>query len=199
MKIKHLESASSTVLPNRVSRDVPPRPLSSRESLPDACRIPIPSARPGIHYPEGAVFRTWAFGYERSDDIKIEEVLQKEDLQVAVLSAFQWDMEWLFSKLNPEKSRLLFIMHAEGDDMIRRPATVSQLLMYADDHRNGTSEKTPLKFRTSVSASRQCLAASIVCTRSFSFSSTKITCEHWCPAPPSSISIGASPAASWKT
>jgi hypothetical protein len=50
---------------------------------------PIPS---GIQYPNGVVKKTWAFGYDRQgDDIKIEEVLQKSDLELAVLSAFQLD------------------------------------------------------------------------------------------------------------
>jgi len=41
-----------------------------------------------LEYPRGAVKKTWAFGYPRENDIKIEEVLQKDKLKVAVLSAF---------------------------------------------------------------------------------------------------------------
>ncbi len=47
------------------------------------------------------VKKTWAFGHPRTgDDIKIEEVLQKNDLNLAVLSSFQWEMDWLLTKLN---------------------------------------------------------------------------------------------------
>lgn len=52
-------------------------------------------------FPHGTVKKTWAFGYPRTDDdIKLEEVLQKQDLNLAVLSSFQWDVEWLLAKLN---------------------------------------------------------------------------------------------------
>jgi hypothetical protein len=48
----------------------------------------------GIQYLDGIVKKTWAFGYDRrGDDIKIEEVLQKNDLQLAVLSSYQIDAD----------------------------------------------------------------------------------------------------------
>ena len=47
------------------------------------------------------VKKTWAFRHPRTgNDIKIEEVLRKSDLNLAVLSSFQWDMEWLMAKLD---------------------------------------------------------------------------------------------------
>lgn len=56
-----------------------------------------------LQFPDGAVKRTWAFGYPReNDDIKIEEVIQKQNLELAILSAFQIDAEWITSKLNPD-------------------------------------------------------------------------------------------------
>ena len=52
-------------------------------------------------YPSGTVKKTWAFGYPRTgDDIKLEEVLQRQDLNLAVLSSFQWDVEWLLAKID---------------------------------------------------------------------------------------------------
>ncbi len=52
-------------------------------------------------FPRGTVKKTWAFGYPRTgDDIKLEEVLQRQDLNLAVLSSFQWDVEWLLAKIN---------------------------------------------------------------------------------------------------
>jgi hypothetical protein len=55
-------------------------------------------ARGGIQYPNGVVKKTWAFGYDRKgDDIKIEEVFQKNDLQLAVLSSFQIDADCMLS------------------------------------------------------------------------------------------------------
>ena len=72
-----------------------------------------PVATAGLQYPHGTVKKTWAYGHPRQNDIKIDEVLQKDDLNIAVLSAFQWDFDWLLQKLNLQRTRLLFIMHAK--------------------------------------------------------------------------------------
>lgn len=72
----------------------------------------------GIQYPHGVVKQTWAFGFPRSGDIKIEEVLQKDDLGLAVLSSFQWDQEWILSKLNMKKTKLILVAQAvRGDEV----------------------------------------------------------------------------------
>jgi hypothetical protein len=84
--------------------------LSSRAS-------PLPKT--ALQFPKGAVRKTWAYGYPRADDIKIEEVLQKTDLKLAVLSSFQWDLDWLFSKVNIPGTRLLLLMQAKDDATVR--------------------------------------------------------------------------------
>ncbi|KAM5371357.1 hypothetical protein ACJZ2D_007956 [Fusarium nematophilum] len=67
-------------------------------------------------FPNGAVKRTWARGYPRtSEDIKIEEVLQKDRLQLAVLSSYQWDDEWLMSKLDLRRTKLLLVAYAADE------------------------------------------------------------------------------------
>jgi hypothetical protein len=66
-----------------------------------------------LEFPEGVVRKTWASGHERNGDIKIEEVLQKSSLQLAVLSAFQWNMDWLLNKLRVGTTEILFIMQAK--------------------------------------------------------------------------------------
>ena len=54
-----------------------------------------------IAFSKPVVKKTWAFRHPRiGNDIKLEEVLQKTDLNLAVLSSFQWDMEWLMAKLD---------------------------------------------------------------------------------------------------
>ncbi|KAI9147921.1 Tyrosyl-DNA phosphodiesterase [Paramyrothecium foliicola] len=69
-----------------------------------------------VPFPDGAIKRTWARGFPRStDDIKIEEVLQKDQLLLAVLSSFQWDEEWLMSKLNLSQTKVLLIAFAADD------------------------------------------------------------------------------------
>lgn len=68
----------------------------------------------GSAFPAGTVKKTWAFGHERKgDDIKIEEVLQRDDLNLAVLSSFQWDMDWLLAKINTRSTQITLVMQAK--------------------------------------------------------------------------------------
>ncbi|KAF2475155.1 phospholipase D/nuclease [Lindgomyces ingoldianus] len=81
---------------------------------------PTESSAPGhppIQYPRGVIKRTWAFKHKRTNDIKIEEVLQAPTLNIAVLSAFDWDVDWIFSKLDPVKVKQIWIMNAKGKDL----------------------------------------------------------------------------------
>lgn len=62
----------------------------------------------------GTTKKTWAFGHERKgDDIKVEEVLQKDDLNLAVLSSFQWDIDWLLAKINTRSTHITLVMQAK--------------------------------------------------------------------------------------
>ncbi|EFQ28660.1 ubiquitin interaction domain-containing protein [Colletotrichum graminicola M1.001] len=71
---------------------------------------------PQLPFPKGAFKRTWALGYPRTgEDIKIEEILQKDKLQLAVLSSFQWDEEWLLSKVDVRQTRLLLVAYANNE------------------------------------------------------------------------------------
>ena len=68
---------------------------------------------------DGVVKKTWAFGHDRDEDIKIEEVLQATDLKLAVLSSFQWDVEWLLSKLK-RSTQMILVMQAKEDSIKRQ-------------------------------------------------------------------------------
>ncbi|KAK5631894.1 hypothetical protein RRF57_007608 [Xylaria bambusicola] len=68
-----------------------------------------------LPYPKGVVRKTWASGYPRQDDITIEEIFQKDQLELAVLSSFQWDDEWLLTKINVNKTKLVCIAFASDD------------------------------------------------------------------------------------
>ncbi|KAI9934072.1 hypothetical protein MW887_005145 [Aspergillus wentii] len=84
-------------------------------------QVTMPSSTPSVQFPTGVVKKTWAFLQERSgDDIKIEEVFQKSDLELAVLSSFMWDMEWLFSKADTRKTRFLLLMQAKEESTKRQ-------------------------------------------------------------------------------
>ena len=97
----------------------------------------VPGATPassgkGPLFPEGTVKKTWAFGHERKgDDIKLEEVLQKHDLGLAVLSSFQWDIDWLLAKIHTSSTHLTLIMQAKDQSTqqqyLRETAAMSNL------------------------------------------------------------------------
>lgn len=74
----------------------------------------------GLPYPHGIVRRTLALGYARRDDITIEEVLQRDTLELAVLSSFQWNEEWLMSKLNLGKTKILLVAYAADEETVSR-------------------------------------------------------------------------------
>ncbi|XXG96694.1 RING-box protein hrt1 [Hypoxylon texense] len=69
----------------------------------------------GLPYPKGAVKKTWAAGFPRADDIKIEEVLQKDELELAVISSFQWDQDWMLSKIDFKRTKVFCIAFASGE------------------------------------------------------------------------------------
>lgn len=74
---------------------------------------------PSLSFPRGAVKKTWAFGQPRhGDDIKVEEVLQKHQLELAVLSSHQWDEEWLLSKIDLARTKLILIAFATGEAQV---------------------------------------------------------------------------------
>ncbi|KND91454.1 hypothetical protein TOPH_03719 [Tolypocladium ophioglossoides CBS 100239] len=86
-------------------KQVPP-PAPSKAIPPDTA----------VPYPNGVIKRTWVRGYPRTgDDIKIEEVLQKEKLMLAILSSFQWDEEWMISKLDMTRTKLVLAAFAADD------------------------------------------------------------------------------------
>ena len=88
-----------------------------------------------LKYPNGVVKKTWAFGHSRTgNDIKLEEVLEPTTLQTAVLSGFQWDIEWVLSKLrippNGGSTKCIFVMQAKDEDLR------SQMLRETSDMRS---------------------------------------------------------------
>ena len=104
-----------------------------------------PSTTPGIQFPRGTVKKTWAFLFPRKgDDIKIEEILQSSNLEFALLSSFQWSMEWLFSKLNTSKTRLLLVMQAKDESTVRNPYTnrFPFFVSSPNRHRNESTKQT---------------------------------------------------------
>jgi hypothetical protein len=81
-----------------------------------------PTAKPLMQYPLGLVKKTHVAKKLRTgNDITIEEVLQSADLNVAVLSSFMWDIEWLFSKFDTRKTRFILMMGAKEEATVSKP------------------------------------------------------------------------------
>lgn len=75
-----------------------------------------PTAHPIPQWPLGAVQKTAMNRAPRlQGDITIEEVLQHGDLELAVLSSFLWDMDWLFSKLSTRRTQFVLVMSAKEE------------------------------------------------------------------------------------
>lgn len=75
-------------------------------------------------YSHGTVRRTWTHGHPKTPEcISIEEVLQKDELQLALISSFQWDEEWMLSKLNVDETRILLLAYAKDEEQVMRPHT----------------------------------------------------------------------------
>ena len=101
--------------PSKIRKlDVPKPNMSSNKSS-DPATNPVARSRTQVQYPNGIVKRTWARGHPRDNDIKIEEVLQPSSLRIAVLSAFQWDTEWLLSKIGSFRTRFVLVLQAKEE------------------------------------------------------------------------------------
>lgn len=75
-----------------------------------------------LQFLNGTVKRTWAYGYPRTgDDIKIEEILQKDSLDLAVLSSYQWDDMWMLSKIDCKRTKVLLVAYAKDDAQVAIP------------------------------------------------------------------------------
>lgn len=104
--------------------------LSQESQLPNVSKTKYPinlnkfsgsaPSNTGPVYLNGTVKKTWALRHPRLEDIKLEEVLQRDDLTLAVLSSFQWDVEWLLKKINTKSTQMTFVMQAEDESVQRQ-------------------------------------------------------------------------------
>ena len=100
-------------------KEISPPPLKRRVLSPEVIQTAASSLKEKLPFEKWAVKRTWAYGCPRTgDDIKIEEVFQRDELQLVVLSSFQWDEEWLMSKLDVGRTKLLLVAYAADDNQV---------------------------------------------------------------------------------
>lgn len=117
---KAMEEARLARLGKRKREPSPEQSVKRNEKLRTQPGSQAASSRPIVQYPRGAIKRTFARGYPRTDDITIDEVLQADSVNIAVISSFQWDSEWLHKKLDPHKVKQIWIMNAKGNDVQNR-------------------------------------------------------------------------------
>lgn len=111
---RRLNPASSSLAPPTTTKTMLAKPVSSLSTV----------HKPSLSFPRGAVKRTWVTGTAKEAvDISIEEVLDKDNLQMGVLSSFQWDEPWILSKVDLAKTRLILIAYAgsEAEVSLIRP------------------------------------------------------------------------------
>ncbi|KAF2865417.1 tyrosyl-DNA phosphodiesterase-domain-containing protein [Massariosphaeria phaeospora] len=122
---KRKRSASPDRPSKLIAKALPAASASSAHQPPIADKSPI-------QYPGGIIKRTWAFKHPRTNDIRLEEVLQASTVNIAILSSFQWEDSWLFDKLDPCKVKQIWIMNGKyrGEDVrekMQREAVEAQI------------------------------------------------------------------------
>lgn len=101
------------------SSEPPPPKKRMQSSSSSLSFTTFASSSSTVPFPKGVVKRTWAQGFPRTkDDIKIEEVLNRGQLQLAILSSFQWDEEWLLSKIDMAETKLLLVAFAPDEAQV---------------------------------------------------------------------------------
>ncbi|KAK3990608.1 hypothetical protein QBC44DRAFT_368865 [Cladorrhinum sp. PSN332] len=109
-------SAASARPSQRTKSEPRSLPESKAKSPERVLHVSDTSSKAELPHPRGVVKKTWAAGQtRRGDDITIEEVLQRDKLQLAVLSSFVWDEEWLLTKIDISKTKMILIAFAANE------------------------------------------------------------------------------------
>ncbi|KAB5570054.1 tyrosyl-DNA phosphodiesterase-domain-containing protein [Coniochaeta sp. 2T2.1] len=70
-----------------------------------------------LPFPKGVVKKTWCRGQPRlGDDITIAEVLRKDECELALISSFQWDQEWMYEQFDLRKTKLILVSQGGSDE-----------------------------------------------------------------------------------
>lgn len=80
-----------------------------------------PVSKPNITLPfaRGVVKRTKVAGLTRdTDDITLDEIFDRQNLDMAVLTSFQWDEQWLLSKIDITRTRMVLIAYANSEAQV---------------------------------------------------------------------------------
>ena len=135
VSMSHRASTPSTEPLSEVSDAGSSKQLNQEDMGRSSSRHGLPSMK-DLQYPFGAIKKSWAFGHERHADIKSEEVLQKDKLQIALLSSWQLDFDWVASKLDLNKTKLWLVMQAKAAEEVgsRVPRVCTETNMSKERH-----------------------------------------------------------------
>jgi hypothetical protein len=107
--------------------------LTSRPSTSQASASSTQEPSPEPQFPNGVVRMTHTRGlqnHEQAKDIRIEDVFLKDHLQMAVLSSFMWDLDWILTKINRSKTNIVIITAVKSDhERLEHEATATSLGM----------------------------------------------------------------------
>lgn len=91
-----------------------PRPRSPRPTMPTSALSTKSTPKTPTLYPRGIVLRTASSAHPRDPDtITMAELLHASSLRLAVLSAFQWDADWLLTHLPNASTKLILVLSAK--------------------------------------------------------------------------------------
>ncbi|KAI8942948.1 hypothetical protein NX059_000987 [Plenodomus lindquistii] len=112
---------------NKRKRDPSPNQPTKRQARTTESTLPPKSSMPcptlstvTLQYPKGTIKRTFATKYPRTNDITIDELLEAPQVNIAVISSFMWEAEWLHEKLNPVNVKQIWVMNAKDKDVQAR-------------------------------------------------------------------------------
>lgn len=121
---RKLPKTEPVLVSRAASQSTAPKPRSEvcRQLASNAPGIDIhPTSRSVPQWPLGAVKKTHIAGFPRTgNEITLEEVIQRDDLDLGVFSSFLWDLEWFFTKINTQSSRILLIMQANDQETVHK-------------------------------------------------------------------------------
>jgi len=111
-------SSSPSSSPQRPHAPIP-APGSTQGTSPGSVGKNNNAGSSKLPFPHGVVKKTWVLGQpRRGDDIKIEEVLQRRELELAVLSSYQWDEKWLLTKVDISRTKLVLVAFGTDEKQV---------------------------------------------------------------------------------
>lgn len=94
---------------NSSSRTANPQPTISQAGKFGVCA----TNNTDIRYPNGAVKRSCSTAHDPSNTVTLSSVLQSSTLTTAVISSWQMDFDYLATKIDPKRTKFVFVLEAK--------------------------------------------------------------------------------------